>query len=73
MTTKVQVQDMQAYWQGYCYAMSSMQGWRMNMEDAHYCNENIDGVGTGLFCIFDGHGGCEVAKFCERHFVEVLL
>jgi len=43
VTTKVQVQDRQAYQQGYRYAMSSMQGWRMSMEDAHICNENIDG------------------------------
>ncbi len=43
------------------------------MEDAHICNENINGEGVGLFAIFDGHGGIEAAKFCERHFQEVLL
>jgi serine/threonine protein phosphatase PrpC len=26
-----------------------------------------------LFAIFDGHGGIEVAKFCERHFTQNLL
>jgi serine/threonine protein phosphatase PrpC len=50
-----------------------MQGWRINMEDAHICNDNINGQGIGLFAIFDGHGGIEAAKFCERHFVETLL
>jgi len=50
-----------------------MQGWRMGMEDAHILNENIDGAGTGLFAVFDGHGGIEAAKFCERHFVPTLL
>ena len=50
-----------------------MQGWRMGMEDAHICNDNIDGQGTGLFAVFDGHGGIEAAKFCERHFLNTLL
>ena len=49
------------------YAVSAMQGWRMNMEDAHIIlpklNEN-----TSLFAVFDGHGGQEVAKFCEKYF-----
>lgn len=58
---------------GYKYALSSMQGWRLSMEDAHICNENIDGNGVGLFAIFDGHGGIEAAKFCERHFMQSLL
>ena len=58
---------------GYKYALSSMQGWRLSMEDAHICNDNIDGNGTGLFAIFDGHGGIEAAKFCERHFTKTLL
>ena len=43
------------------------------MEDAHICNENINGQGVGLFAIFDGHGGLEAAKFCERHFLDSLL
>ena len=43
------------------------------MEDAHICNENINGQGVGLFAIFDGHGGIEAAKFCERHFLDALL
>ena len=53
--------------------MSSMQGWRLSMEDAHICNENINGTGLSLFAIFDGHGGLEAAKFCERHFLDALL
>lgn len=50
-----------------------MQGWRLSMEDAHICNDNINGEGMGLFAVFDGHGGAEVAKFCERHFTQTLL
>lgn len=52
---------------GYRYACSGMQGWRLNMEDAHICNPNFD-EGIGLFAVFDGHGGLECAKFCERFF-----
>ena len=58
---------------GYKYALSSMQDWRLSMEDAHICNDNLDGQGIGLFAIFDGHGGIEAAKFCERHFSQNLL
>jgi serine/threonine protein phosphatase PrpC len=58
---------------GYKFAMSNMQGWRLSMEDAHICNENIDGNGMGVFAVFDGHGGIEAAKFCERHFTKTLM
>jgi len=43
------------------------------MEDAHILNDIIDGNGIGLFAIFDGHGGIEAAKFCERHFTRTLV
>lgn len=54
------------------YAASGMQGWRVNMEDAHISKFNID-KDVHLFGVFDGHGGKEVARFVERHFVEELL
>jgi protein phosphatase 1G len=44
-----------------------MQGWRLNMEDAHITNPTFD-TDIGLFAVFDGHGGLECAKFCERYF-----
>jgi serine/threonine protein phosphatase PrpC len=44
-----------------------MQGWRLNMEDGHICNPNFD-ENIGLFAVFDGHGGLECAKFCEKFF-----
>lgn len=49
------------------YGASAMQGWRLNMEDAHISNPEY-GPDMSLFAVFDGHGGPEVAKFCERHF-----
>lgn len=50
-----------------------MQGWRNGMEDSHICSVNIGGTGVSLFGIFDGHGGKEVAKYVEKHFVPELL
>jgi len=53
------------------FAASGMQGWRVNMEDAHISKFNI-GQDIHIFGVFDGHGGKEVAKFAERHFIEEL-
>lgn len=53
---------------GICrYGANSMQGWRMNMEDAHISNGELDSDAS-LFAVFDGHGGAEVAKFCSKNF-----
>eukprot|EP01017_Pseudomicrothorax_dubius_P038552 TRINITY_DN5794_c0_g1_i2.p1 TRINITY_DN5794_c0_g1~~TRINITY_DN5794_c0_g1_i2.p1 ORF type:complete len:308 (+),score=50.78 TRINITY_DN5794_c0_g1_i2:102-1025(+) len=49
-----------------------MQGWRVQMEDSHLAQTNI-APNTHIFGVFDGHGGREVARFVERHFVEELL
>ena len=53
------------------YGCSSMQGWRGEMEDAHITEPNFD-ENVALFAIFDGHGGPEVAIFCEKHFGKQL-
>ena len=45
------------------WGVSSMQGWRCGMEDEHIAKEvNLPNGKKGtLFCVFDGHGGKEVA------------
>ena len=43
----------------------------MSQEDAHIVNPQFDN-GIGLFAVFDGHGGIECAKFCERFFPDKL-
>ena len=49
-----------------------MQGWRKSNEDAHIMA--VDFVpGISLFAVFDGHGGSEVAKYCDQHFVPILM
>lgn len=40
-------------------------------EDAHIINPKLE-AGIGIFAIFDGHGGIEVAKYCERYFESKL-
>lgn len=54
------------------YGFSCMQGWRMNMEDAHISNPQLTPE-TSLFAVFDGHGGAEIARFCEKYFPIELL
>ena len=49
-----------------------MQGWRKSNEDAHLHILDL-GDGNSLFAVFDGHGGEQVAIFCERHFPETLM
>ena len=48
-----------------------MQGWRKSNEDAHISVTDFE-PGFSLFAVFDGHGGAEVAKYCERHFIKEL-
>lgn len=58
----------------YAFGSSGMQGWRTNMEDTHVNELSFDGdAGAGLFAVFDGHGGSEVAKFCRDNLSKILL
>mmetsp|Transcript_1989 Transcript_1989/g.2553 ORF Transcript_1989/g.2553 Transcript_1989/m.2553 type:complete len:330 (+) Transcript_1989:215-1204(+) len=50
------------------FALSSMQGWRVTMEDAHthlLPTKNNDSL--GFFGVFDGHGGDLAAIFAAKH------
>ena len=42
------------------------------MEDAHVVDVDADGRGAGLFGVFDGHGGREVAIFVAEQIKNVL-
>jgi len=53
--------------------VSSMQGWRPAMEDAHMALPDFDSERElGLFGVFDGHGGAAVAKVAAERFPETL-
>jgi hypothetical protein len=68
------------------WGVVEMQGWRKSMEDAHTAVTNIalpnresrQGDSTAnpptakVFAVFDGHGGPEVARFCQLYLVSVL-
>ncbi|CAH0720963.1 unnamed protein product, partial [Brenthis ino] len=45
---------------------SSMQGWRVNQEDAHNTILDFD-ENTAFFAVYDGHGGAEVATYCSQN------
>ncbi|XP_065669341.1 probable protein phosphatase 2C T23F11.1 isoform X2 [Hydra vulgaris] len=55
-------------------ASSSMQGWRINMEDAHTnilsMKEDKD---AAFFAVFDGHGGSQAATYCGEHLHKCIL
>jgi len=55
-------------------ASSSMQGWRINMEDQHTqllsLKEDKD---AAFFAVFDGHGGSKAALYCGDHLYKRVL
>jgi len=53
---------------------SCMQGWRINMEDAHtqILSLNND-KNSAFFAVYDGHGGSKVAEYAGIHLHERIL
>ncbi|KAI9282675.1 phosphatase 2C-like domain-containing protein [Sporodiniella umbellata] len=49
------------------YGLSSMQGWRLTMEDAHSAELDLENTGASFFGVYDGHGGSSVAKYTGEH------
>ncbi|KAF5932482.1 hypothetical protein HYC85_028653 [Camellia sinensis] len=54
------------------YGLSSMQGWRSTMEDAHAAHLDLD-TSTSFFGVYDGHGGKVVSKFCAKYLHQQVL
>ncbi|KAF1870189.1 hypothetical protein Lal_00017770 [Lupinus albus] len=54
------------------FGLSSMQGWRASMEDAHAAHPYLD-ESTSFFGVFDGHGGKAVSKFCAKYLHQQVL
>uniref|UniRef100_A0A1B6DLZ6 PPM-type phosphatase domain-containing protein n=1 Tax=Clastoptera arizonana TaxID=38151 RepID=A0A1B6DLZ6_9HEMI len=60
---------------GLRYGVASMQGWRVEMEDAHCA---ITGLSEELqdwsfFAVFDGHAGARVSAHCAEHLLENIV
>ncbi|KAL0983844.1 hypothetical protein UPYG_G00133490 [Umbra pygmaea] len=60
---------------GLRYGLSSMQGWRVEMEDAHTATM---GLPHGLddwsfFAVYDGHAGARVANYASKHLLEHII
>ncbi|BES96085.1 unnamed protein product [Nesidiocoris tenuis] len=52
----------------YRVGVSSMQGWRVSMEDAHAVHLEMPGdQSAAFFAVYDGHGGPSVAEFAGAH------
>jgi protein phosphatase 2C family protein 2/3 len=59
----------------FAYGLSSMQGWRINMEDAHTTILNLQDEGkdpVAFFGVYDGHGGEKIAQFTGDNLFKVI-
>jgi len=53
---------------------SSMQGWRISMEDAHtHILQMTDDKNAAFFGVYDGHGGSKVASHVSRHLHKYIV
>ncbi|GAV00235.1 hypothetical protein RvY_11117 [Ramazzottius varieornatus] len=60
---------------GLRYAICSMQGWRIDMEDAHTA---LTALGApfdqwSFFGVYDGHAGGKVSKFCSENMLKYIM
>jgi len=53
---------------------SSMQGWRISMEDAHtHILTLAEDKDAAFFAVYDGHGGSKIASHVSKHLHKTLL
>lgn len=66
---------------GLRYGVASMQGWRLEMEDAHQAIIGLPGSDEqseelkqwSYFAVFDGHAGAKISAHCSAHLLESIL
>uniref|UniRef100_A0A3B3XG74 PPM-type phosphatase domain-containing protein n=1 Tax=Poecilia mexicana TaxID=48701 RepID=A0A3B3XG74_9TELE len=61
---------------GLRFGLSSMQGWRVEMEDAHTAVLGLQAPGMtdwSFFAVYDGHAGSRVATYCSKHLLEHII
>jgi protein phosphatase 1G len=58
---------------GITWGVSSIQGWRIEMEDQHLIVPFIPGLEEhSLYAVFDGHGGKNAAIFAANELINTL-
>ncbi|CAJ1067086.1 protein phosphatase 1B [Xyrichtys novacula] len=61
---------------GLRFGLSSMQGWRVEMEDAHTAVLGLPAPGMtewSFFAVYDGHAGSRVANYCSKHLLKHII
>ena len=59
---------------GLRFGLSSMQGWRMKMEDRHCAQVGLPQLKDwSFFAIFDGHAGAQVAAHCAENLLNTII
>ena len=59
---------------GLHYAVSSMQGWRVEMEDAHSTIASLPRFNSwSYFAVFDGHAGSRISAYCAAKLLDAIL
>nr|CAI5845503.1 unnamed protein product [Callosobruchus analis] len=60
---------------GIRYGVASMQGWRVEMEDAHMAKTNLGDAlkDWSYFAVFDGHAGAKVSAHCAEHLLDTIM
>lgn len=56
------------------YGVCSMQGWRVEMEDAHCAQVGLPDLDDwSFFAVFDGHAGAYVSAHCAQNLLKTIL
>lgn len=59
---------------GLRFGLSSMQGWRVEMEDAHTAIIGLPGLKEwSFFAVFDGHAGAKVSAYCAEQLLDHII
>jgi serine/threonine protein phosphatase PrpC len=58
---------------GLQYGSSSMQGWRIDMEDEHCAISSLTYLKDwSFYAVFDGHGGSSCSKICSQNLINKI-
>lgn len=68
-------QAQEGHGNGLRYCVSSMQGWRLEMEDSHSaaCRLKDPFATWSYFAVFDGHAGSQISLHCAEHLMSTIL